>query len=1116
MASLKDLTKYFKVVSYDGSSAAEDSKVENILKTSDDSEHNSKPGKNFTLLLKYTGPESVFTLTHVVLKKPEGSAPLKTAICWVLPETEDGKDVDVSFSSKFDDLMETTWKSTPPSMRPFPEPAQFLNGPKSSKPSIEVLAKPVAGKYLVLKFIDSHADRNIDVGTVHIVGKFGKHADFTSLSAPAPAPEPTTATTATSTSTKPGSKLTGFSSGFDWSKMFSGSKTSSQVSKSDMAKLVDLGILEPTLELGTLNKLHKTFTDFLDRPHVMLISTNVVSTAEDTCAKDSSTTPLGEDTKLMNTVAALRAAAAREKSTVFFYVDPSVSADVIYNLMVYYAFPNAQLVDSAALAVAEATNSPVEDHKVPNWTQILKMLDRDEYKAIRAKQQDEIKGVAGQEETKNEATDAAPRIELPEFAAGENFVVLASFQSQKFFANDQDAAAMAEHVKKIREAKEKKSTGGKKPVAKRPVVNKEEAAATKALAASFAALSLDQDETKALETKYSNMAACLVSYATYKAFSALGADIKDPGNVLVPRYMSTPPAKETPYLSTYPDVTELSRDTLLEKLENFDIPFYVVYATGKLSNVALPPMLEVSRLLSVHSLPFRVYTIDQSRNDLPEEWFPTADAALTLFMKGPFSEEKDIVDERTSSHTNKKGEEIRAQRYPIMSQGGHSGCEDEDCEDEDEDHEHGDAKPEVNIYHVLAWTWKYAEQYFGKPEEEWAALFADAQEIHESLQAPSDLANVLATLLSELSDVRVTVFGKRRFAPNSDVAKAIQNMHNLLKEMRDALALVPAPLGFNYSPDADPKYTFQAFADRFHPRIQELSKDASLVHSGATVVGHLRVVARQARGYDKYFPEAVSAYADADKYRAAVKSLVDMVGFEIANEEDAKEDADFDAVEEDESKVAYISIPSAADFVPAIMEGLKAIQPKASELYTAKMTKSGFFTDITNAQNEAVLDRLYGGYVNAAPPKKPAAIRGKRPTKAAADPKVANSYTRLVVTFYTAPWAGVSEETLKMLSALATQYNNPDAEEGEFSAIITHVNVDAVANGQYPQFMQEHGFNTLPTFTFTLGGDEIPELRTSDARLVEEHMLLAMSEENEDEDEDEDEDYEFADEEEDE
>ncbi len=183
------LNKYFKIVSFDGATGRI-SDAKSILNVGlEPIDLYSKVGEGFDMILEYTGPEEVFTLTHIAATPAaDATSKLRTVGFWVCPKTAEGLP-DVSYGSKFQ-VDDAVFWSLPSSAAPKPAPAAFFAA-KPNGPTVHSVVTPVSGKFLHIRFVNSHGGRNIDIGQFGIVGFPGSK---TAGAEAAPAAEATTST----------------------------------------------------------------------------------------------------------------------------------------------------------------------------------------------------------------------------------------------------------------------------------------------------------------------------------------------------------------------------------------------------------------------------------------------------------------------------------------------------------------------------------------------------------------------------------------------------------------------------------------------------------------------------------------------------------------------------------------------------------------------------------------------------------------------------------------------------------------------------------------------------------------------------------------------------------
>lgn len=175
------LNKHFKVLSYNGGIGKDN--VEVIFDLDAGQDYFSKSGSGFDMLLEYTGPEDVFTLSHITASAvASGTAPLKTLGVWVHPA---GAVPDISYGSRFQ-MDEAVFLSNQGAMRPSPNPTAFF-ACKRRGITAHVVEAPVSGKYLHLRFVNAYAGNNIDIGQIGLVGAAGAKAPAADMTVAAPA-----------------------------------------------------------------------------------------------------------------------------------------------------------------------------------------------------------------------------------------------------------------------------------------------------------------------------------------------------------------------------------------------------------------------------------------------------------------------------------------------------------------------------------------------------------------------------------------------------------------------------------------------------------------------------------------------------------------------------------------------------------------------------------------------------------------------------------------------------------------------------------------------------------------------------------------------------------------
>jgi len=175
------LNEKFKVHSYDGGSFKSQARydVKNALIPIIEPFHCSGNGTKFNLVLKCSED---FTLTHFYVSGPgpKCTEPIKSGLVWVVdnpPNVECMKKYESLSSEELMEIMKGLRSySTTEEPGSLPDPcAYFTTDPESRETEVE-LARWREGKYVVVKFLDTHKDRvNIDVGIIALIGYFGRN-----------------------------------------------------------------------------------------------------------------------------------------------------------------------------------------------------------------------------------------------------------------------------------------------------------------------------------------------------------------------------------------------------------------------------------------------------------------------------------------------------------------------------------------------------------------------------------------------------------------------------------------------------------------------------------------------------------------------------------------------------------------------------------------------------------------------------------------------------------------------------------------------------------------------------------------------------------------------------
>jgi len=174
------LNEKFKVHSYDGSAFKSKAQydIKNVLVPIIEPFHCSGNGTKFNLVLKCSED---FTLTHFYVSGPgpRCTEPIKSGLVWVFEQPPDVERLKKYDSMRSEELLEIvkglrTYSSSAGSV---PDPCLYFSTDPTTREVELELPKWREGKYLVVKFLDSHnGQRNIDVGIVGLIGYTGRFA----------------------------------------------------------------------------------------------------------------------------------------------------------------------------------------------------------------------------------------------------------------------------------------------------------------------------------------------------------------------------------------------------------------------------------------------------------------------------------------------------------------------------------------------------------------------------------------------------------------------------------------------------------------------------------------------------------------------------------------------------------------------------------------------------------------------------------------------------------------------------------------------------------------------------------------------------------------------------
>lgn len=177
------LNEKFKVHSYDGGSFKSRAQydVKNVLIPIIEPFHCSCGGTKFNLILKCSED---FTLTHFYVSGPgpRCTEPIKSGLVWVLdapPEVDSMKRYDNMTSEELMEIMKglRSHDHTMKESGGLPAPSVYFTTDLTSREAEVELPKWREGKYVAIKFLDTHKDQvNIDVGIIGLIGFFGRHA----------------------------------------------------------------------------------------------------------------------------------------------------------------------------------------------------------------------------------------------------------------------------------------------------------------------------------------------------------------------------------------------------------------------------------------------------------------------------------------------------------------------------------------------------------------------------------------------------------------------------------------------------------------------------------------------------------------------------------------------------------------------------------------------------------------------------------------------------------------------------------------------------------------------------------------------------------------------------
>jgi len=186
------LNEKFSVQSYDGSSFKNRAQydVKNALIPIIEPFHCSGNGTKFNLVLQCSED---FTLTHFYVSGPgpRCTEPIRSGLVWVTdqqPEPEKHEPTQ-QYLKKFDTMSSEEIMEVMKGLRTcgsdevvkegsaLPDPCVYFKTDHTSREAEVELPKWREGRYVVIKFLDTHKDQvNIDVGVIGIVGFFGRQS----------------------------------------------------------------------------------------------------------------------------------------------------------------------------------------------------------------------------------------------------------------------------------------------------------------------------------------------------------------------------------------------------------------------------------------------------------------------------------------------------------------------------------------------------------------------------------------------------------------------------------------------------------------------------------------------------------------------------------------------------------------------------------------------------------------------------------------------------------------------------------------------------------------------------------------------------------------------------
>jgi hypothetical protein len=173
------LNEKFKVHSYDGGSFKSRSQydVKNVLIPILEPFHCSGGGTKFNLVLKCS---EEFTLTHFYVcgPGPRCTEPIRSGLVWVMDNPPEADALNKFNDMNSEDLMEVMkgFRSVASKDEAgLPDPCVYFTTDPTSRESEVELSRWREGKYICIKFLDTHKDQvNIDVGIIGLIGYFGK------------------------------------------------------------------------------------------------------------------------------------------------------------------------------------------------------------------------------------------------------------------------------------------------------------------------------------------------------------------------------------------------------------------------------------------------------------------------------------------------------------------------------------------------------------------------------------------------------------------------------------------------------------------------------------------------------------------------------------------------------------------------------------------------------------------------------------------------------------------------------------------------------------------------------------------------------------------------------